>query len=349
MVVDAHPYVNKLFYSGTVQPLKTHIILGPASGTVVEMPIQYGEVVKQGQLLFVLSSSKFLADYKSALIDYLRAKSDFNNNQTQLNAATFLHKNELISDDDFKAKKTNYYGSQLALLQAKDALESLIQQLDIKGVNFYKLSMADVDKVTEVMHLHVNSENLRITAPLDGVLLSPSKTQEENKKIVKDNAVKQDEPLAIIGDMTGIRVSIRVNELIVNQLHAGQKVNVTGIAFPEDVLEGRVSRVDRQGETTNGGLATFAAEVVVPALTKNQQQRIHVGMSAKVEIDMIDESEIRVPILAVNEKNNIFYVKIYDDKQSKVREAVVKTGKTTTDSVVIVAGLKSGDKIVIPD
>jgi multidrug efflux pump subunit AcrA (membrane-fusion protein) len=64
---------------------------------------------------------------------------------------------------------------------------------------------------------------------------------------------------------------------------------------------------------------------------------------------MIDESEIRVPILAVNEKNNIFYVKIYDDKQSKVREAVVKTGKTTTDSVVIVAGLKSGDKIVIPD
>jgi HlyD family secretion protein len=349
VVVDSHAYVNNLFYSGIVQPLKTHIITSPASGTVIEMPIQYGETVKGGQLLFVLSSAKFIADYKSALIEYLRAKSDFNNNQTQMNAATFLHKNELISDDDFKAKKTNYYGSQLALVQAKDALENLTKQLDVKGVNFYELSMTEVDKVTQAMHLHSNSENLRIIAPIEGVLLSPSKTEEENKKIVKDNTVKQDEPLAIIGDMTGIRVAIKVNELVVNQLHPGQKVKVTGIAFPGEVLEGKVSRVDRQGETTSGGLATFAAEVVVPLLTKEQQQSIHVGMSAKVEIDITDESEIRVPILAINEKNETFYANVYDDKERKIHQVTVKTGKTTSDSVVILNGLKSGDKLVVPD
>lgn len=348
ITIESRPYANTLFYTGIIQPLQTRVVTSPVEGTVVEMPFQYGETITNNQLLFMISSTKFLSDYKAALMQYIKAKNDFNSGQTQRSEAVFLHKNLLISDDDFKMKESNYYAAQLALLQAKDTLENLLHQLDIKDINLYTLTIADIDKITQAMHLQVSSENLRVLAPTSGIVLSPAKSEDENKKILKGDVIKQGDVLAVIGDMSGLSVRIKVNELIVNQLKVGQKVIVTGIAFPDYVLNGEVKRVDRQGEPSSGGLPTFTVEVIVPKLTKDQQSAIHVGMSAKVEIDIEEKPEIMVPLLAVNEKNGVSYVRTYNAHEGKSQEHRVKTGKTTLDSVAILSGLKAGDTIVVP-
>ncbi|RDI46592.1 efflux RND transporter periplasmic adaptor subunit [Aquicella lusitana] len=348
VTIEARSFANTLYYSGTIQPLKTLVVPCPTDGVVVDMPFQYGEKVKPGQLLFLISSSKFLSDYKSALMQYIKAKSDFNNSQGMLSEAEFLHKNELISDDDYKMKKSTFYANRLALLQAKDALENLLKQLDIKDINLYKLTIADIDKITEAMHLRMSSENLRIFSPAEGTVLSPSKTEEENKKISKGDAVKQGDVLAVIGDMNGLSVHIKVNELTVNQLRIGQKVKVTGIAFPDEILKGEIKRVDKQGEATNGGLPTFSVEITVPTLTAAQQKMIHVGMSAKVEINIEEAPQIMIPFAALSEKNGATYIRRYDTKTGKTPWVEVKTGKATADTVAILSGLKAGDKIVIP-
>lgn len=339
---------NSLYYSGTIQPLRSIVVATPADGVIIDMPFQYGEKVKAGQLLFMISSAKFLSDYKAALMAYIKAKNEYNNAQTQLNEGKFLHKNLLISDDEFKTKKSNYYANRLALLQAKDALEALLSQSDIKNINFDALTIADVDKINQALHLQTSSENLRILAPASGVVLSPSKSDEDNKKINKGDAIKQNDALAVIGDMDGLTVRIKVNELTVNQLRVGQKVQVTGIAFPDQVLEGEIKQVDRQGESSGGGLPSFPVQVVVPKLSLEQQKSIHVGMSAKVEIKIDEESRIMVPIVAIDEKNGLSYVKVFDEKTRKTRNVAIKTGKTTMDSVAVLAGLQSGDKIVVP-
>ncbi len=347
--IESKSAASNLFYSGTVQPIKTVVVPSPADGAVVDMQFQYGEEVKSGQVLFMISSTKFLTDYKTALMQYIKAKSEFNTGQSQFSEAEFLHKNQLISDDDFKTKKSTFYGSQLALIQAKDALEILIKQLNLKGLDLYKLTIADIDKITQAMHLQMNSENLQIIAPQAGIVLGAIKNEDENnKKINKGDTVKQGDVLAILGDMNGLSVRIKVNELIVNQLKLGQKVIVTGMAFPDDVLDGEIRKIDKQAEVANGGLPTFAVEIVVPKLTPSQQKIIHVGMSANIEINIKDESHIMVPINALIEKSGESYLKIYD-KNSGIREVLVKTGKTTIDSVVILAGIKSGDKIVVPN
>lgn len=347
--VQSHALAQSLFYSGTVQPLKTIVIPSPAEGVVVDMSFQYGELIKSGQLLFLLSSSKFVTDYKAALMQYIKAKSEFNNSQTQLAEAQFLHKNQLISDDEYKTKKANFYGNQLALLQAKDVLDTLSKQLNINNIDLYKLTIADIDKITKAMHLQMNYDNLRIIAPTSGVLLSPNKSEEETKKITKGDIVKQGDVLAIIGDMSGISVQVKVNELTVNQLDVGQPVKVTGIAFPDDILEGKIERIDRQGEVSNGSLPTFAVKVIVPHLTPEQQKIIHVGMSAKVEIDIEEQAKMTIPLNALTEKDGVSYVKFYDEKKQLTREVAIKTGKTTLDSVTVLSGLKLGDKIIVPD
>lgn len=349
MTVAPEASTNALYFSGIIQPLKTRVITSPVDGAVSEISFQYGETVKANQLLFKISSAKFLSDYKAALLQYIKAKSDFNASQTQLKESEFLHKNELISDDDFKMKQSNFYASRLALVQAKDSLENLLQQLDIKNIDLYNLSIADIDKITQAMNLQMTTDNLRIVAPVEGVVLAATKGEDDSKKTIKGDSIKQGDVLAMIGDLSGITVRVKVNELTVNQLRVGQKIKLTGIAFPEEVLEGKVTRVDRQGELSGGGLPMFSVEVTVPKLTQKQQQVIHVGMSAKVEIDINENPQIRIPINALTEKNGEAFVKVINEKSGKPEMIAVKTGKTTLDSVAILSGLKEGQQLVVPN
>ncbi len=347
--VQPRSAASTLYYSGTIQPIRSLVIPSPVDGVVVDMPVQYGDAVDTGKLLFRLSSAKFFTDYKTALMQYVKAKSDFDTSKAQLSEGEFLHKNQLISDDDYKVKQASYYSNQLVLLQAKDALELLLTQMDIKGIDLYKLSISDVDKIDQAMHLEKKTENLRILSPAAGVILGPTKNDDDAKKVNKGDVVKQGDVLAVIGDMSGVSVKIKVNELTVNQLHLGQKVKVTGIAFPDYVLDGNISRVDRQAETGGSGIPSFAVEVSVPSLTKAEQEAIHVGMSAKVEINLNDDARIMVPITALIEKNGATYVQRFDKNNSSISDVLVRTGKSTPDAVAVLSGLNAGDKIVVPD
>lgn len=349
ITVNKDNLAETLFYSGIIAPLQSTVITSPADGVIVEMPVQYGEMVKRGQLLFTISSAKYLSDYKAALLAYVKAKSEFNNSQTQLTEANFLYKNQLISKDEFKLKQSNYYTAQLALIQAKDTIENLMQQLPDRNINLNNLNIANIEKVTEAMHLQMNSENLKITAVADGIVLASGKNDEETKKVNKGDVIKQGDVLAVIGDMQGISVKIKVNELTVNQLKVGQKVRITGIAFADFVLAGIVEKIDRQGESVSGGLPNFQAVVTVPTLSSLQQKIIHAGMSAKVEIDTQEEQLITIPIAAIIEKSGNSYVRLLDPKTKQPKLAEVKTGKTTARQVAILSGLNSGDKIVLPD
>ncbi|MHB1221145.1 MAG: efflux RND transporter periplasmic adaptor subunit [Gammaproteobacteria bacterium] len=347
ITIETKGFENTLFYSGTILPIKSMVIPSPVDGVVVEMPFQYGEEVKTGDLLFLLSSEKFLSDYKTALMAYIKAKNEFDNNKVQLTESEFLHKNELISDDEHKMKKSNFYSAQLGLLQAKDVLEVLIRQLNIKNINLYNLSISDIEKITKAIHLQAGTDsNIRVISPVSGIVLAANKSEEETKKITKGDIVKQGDVLAMIGDLNGLSIQIKVNELTINQLKVGQKVKVTGIAFPDEVLNGMISRVDRQGEASNGGIPNFTVQIVVPTLTVLQRNTIHVGMTAKIEIAVNEKPNIMIPIAAIFEENGLSCVNVMDGR-GKIKKTMIKTGKTTLDSAVVLSGLQLGDKIVV--
>lgn len=350
ITVESRALSSSLFYSGIIQPYKTHVITSPADGAIIDILFQYGETVKKSDLLFKISSAKFLTDYKTALMAYIKAKSELNNAQSTLNEYKFLHDNKLVSDDEFKNKESSYYAARLALLQSQDTLENLLQQLGSKKINPYDLSISDIDKINQALHLQeISSESLRIYAPVSGVILSPSKSEEENKKIAKGDVIKQGDVLAVIGDMSSLSVRIKVNELTVPQLKPGQKVKVSGLAFPEYTLNGEITRIDRQGETVGGGVPSFRVEILVAKLTPAQQNAIHIGMSAKVRINLESEPQLQVPIRAVFEKNGVSYVHLYNQQSKKIQEVKVQTGKTTADTVIITSGIHAGDQLLVQE
>src|SRR5579862_7335536 len=101
LTVTRNPLITHLLYAGTVQPLKVVVVTTPVEGVVEDMLFHYGDMVKAQQPLFVITSSKFQSDYKNTLMQYVKSKTDFTNNESQFKEAEFLHKNQLISDDDY--------------------------------------------------------------------------------------------------------------------------------------------------------------------------------------------------------------------------------------------------------
>ena len=350
VTVVSQPLTTTLYYSGIVQPFKSVVVTSPAEGVIQESLFHYGDVVKKNQLLFTLSSEKFQTDYKNALMQYLKAKNEFDTSHSQLKQSEFLHKNELISDDDFKTKKTSFYNAQLSMVQSKDTLTTMLKQLDVKGLKLDDLSIDNIEKINQAMHTQGDLQQLRVISPVAGVILLPSKgdgLDGDTKKVNKGDTIKQGDVLGVIGDITGLTIRVSVNEFNINQLKVGQKVKVTGAAFSDFTLQGEISGIDRQAQSSQGGMPIFPVEVVVPTLTAEQQAVIHAGMSAKVEINIEGPAQITVPINAVFEKNGKSVVNVQDPKSKKIREVAVKTGQTTADAVVIQSNLNDGDKIVV--
>jgi multidrug efflux pump subunit AcrA (membrane-fusion protein) len=348
ITVTREPLTAHLLYAGIVQPLKAMVVTTPAEGVVEDITFHYGDVVKAQQPLFMIVSDKFQTEYKNALMQYIKAKTDFINTESQFKESEFLHKNQLISDDDYKGKKTNYFTAKLSLIQAKDALATMMKQLDIKGFNFEELTVADIDKISVQLHQQEGSQKIHIVAPAAGVVLLATKEESDlSVKISKGSQVKQGDMLAMIGDVSGLNIHINVNEFNINQLKIGQKVKVSGTAFSQFSLEGYISGIDRQAQLTQGNVPVFAVEIVVPTLTPAQQSVIHIGMSAKVQIDIESPPVVSIPLSAIYTKNNVPYVKMQDQHSHKVVEVPVQTGQTTEDRVVIESPLKAGDTIFV--
>lgn len=348
LTVEAKLLSSPLFYSGIIQPLQTVVVSSPTEGNIQEMLFHYGDFVQKGKLLFTLSSEKFRSDYKTAFMQYIKAKSEFDTSQGQLFQSQFLLKNGLISKDELNAKERSFYTAKLALFQAKDALNFLMKQEPKQVLKIDQFNIEDIDELAKVLQAQGDSQILHITSPAEGIVLLPNKSDNEGevKKIDKGDQIKKEQTLALIGDTSGFMVRVNVSEFTINQLHIGQKVKITGAAFPEFTLQGKISSIERQAQSNSNNMPVFPIEIVVSSLTQKERETIHIGMSAKVEIDVESDAKMTVPISAVFEKNGNTFVKVRDVKTKKVKEVLVKTGQTTLDSVIIDAGLKAGDTIV---
>jgi len=346
--ISKHALERKVFYAGTIQPLKTTVVTSPVEGVIEEMRFHYGDEIKAKEPLFTIYSDKFLNDYKTALMQYIKAKTELNNTRMQLSEGKFLHKNQLISDDEFKAKETSFYTAQLTLIQAEDQLNAMLKQMDIKGFDFHTLKIENIDKINQALHGDAHFQKIQIFSPIAGVALIPIKneTQETTtKKVSKGDGVKLGDLLLMIGDVSGYMIHIHVNEFNVNELKIGQKVKVTGNAFSEYPLEGEIASIDHQGQIGPGGVPLFPVEIIIPHVTEKERQVIHVGMSAKVEISIVGDAVITVPIAAIFEKKGLSYVTI--KKGNRPIDIPVKTGPTTADAVQIDSSLEVGDQVFI--
>lgn len=343
--------VQKLFFSGTLDPIQTLPVVSPVAGNIISMHFTYGQRIQDNQLLFVISSSALAANYRKGINDYLQKKQTYTTNQQNFAGMQSLYDAGAVAKNDFLTNKTQLETSKLDFLQAQYELERVLRTANVDPEKIEILSIADTDKINKLLQRRFR--HLEIVSSGAGIALFPAKKSggdASSGKLTVGASIKQDELLLSIGDLSGLSATFNVSEVDVYRVHSGMKVTVTGSAFPGKILHGVVSSVSAQATQNgaSGGISMYAVSVKIPNVDSKTMERIRVGMTAKFEIDLSDKPRIMLPLQAVHEKNNMSYVTILDTS-GKEKEVPVITGRTTITDVVIERGIQAGDKVISHD
>ncbi len=344
---------STLYFDGIIAPIQINVVASPIDGTVEKMYFSYGEQVNKGKLLLKLKSATLGKNYQQAISTYLTAKEKFNTSKSNIVGAKDLYDSGITSKQTYEAAQSDLNDSYLSFLQAQLALIELLRNAGITQHDLYLLQINDTNAVRKTLQTPLKAIN--IYASMNGIALKPIKSADSsssdnsNQPIHVGSVLKEGQVIASIGEMSGIKISINVDEIRINQLKVGDSATVTSAAFPGINLSGEIVAVSSQANsnTDSGGLPTFPVVVAVKNITTQEQQVIHVGMSAKVQINSISPAEIVIPIQAVKSKQNITYVNLINPVSGKTVQQLVQVGQTTVDGVTIINGLKPGDKIVI--
>ncbi len=166
------------------------------------------------------------------------------------------------------------------------------------------------------------------------------------EQIREGATVRERQSIITIPDMTKMGVNVRIHESYIKKIKKGQKVKITLDAFPDQVLEGEVTKVgvlpDSQNMWMNPDMKVYLTTISIP----KSYEWLKPGMSAKVEI-MVDRLSdvIYAPIQAVTpgEGKQLCYV-INGGKQEK-RE--VQVGQFNDSFIEIKSGLHEGDLVLL--
>lgn len=346
--VHAEAVHKTLHFTGTIQPIQEYTLISPIDAVVQTIYYHYGQHVKKSQAVFTLNSSELQKQYNETLTEYLKAKDSYSIARAKFIGTEDLWKEGLISKNNYLSEKSSLNTSRITLMQTTRRLSEMLEKM---GEGTYKdlsrLNFSEFDKIR--LALTGKHNLIQLKSPSNGLVLYPPKASEDKSIRVSVGAsTKAGQVLAMIGDLSGIRIEIDIPEVDIEKIKPGMPAIIRGMAFSKQVLHGTLLEVNSQASNTNGtALPSFTAVVEVKDLTPEQQNFIKVGMSASVELAIDSANKLLVPIAAIQQKGGQNVVSLLTS-QGKTTEQPVITGTAYADKAEIDTGLKEGDIVMYP-
>ncbi len=180
-----------------------------------------------------------------------------------------------------------------------------------------------------------NVEKAQMIAPFDGKVA--------NIGFDVGSRVSPNGPGLTLVDMSHFYADVQVNEVEIGQVKVGQPVFLSVDAYPNQVLNGKVTFISPVGKSTQG-VVTYRVRVeieptdlpLLPDMTITA--RINVGRGAK---------SLLVPLLALHSDARGNYVEVLQPDGTP-RKVYVQVGQQSNAMVEVKGNLHSGDKVVLP-
>lgn len=271
---------------------------------IIEMPIEEGDTVHQGDLLCKLDDKNLLADVESgkARIAQLRAgvtqaEADLEKSQRDFDRQVLLSEANATSDLEVR----NY---QTMRKKARAILDMREQEL--------------IQAQAMLKRIHEDLKKTIITSPIDGVISRLNAKQGE--VVITGTMNNPGTVIMTISDLSKMQVRCRVDEVDIPLVQAGQRARIYLQSDPDSPVPARVIRVASKGTKQQGrDLVTF--ETLLEVLSDDP--RIKPAMTANVEIEVARrENVITVPVEAVVHRMRKdlpdSIIKELDEKQNKV-------------------------------
>ena len=156
--------------------------------------------------------------------------------------------------------------------------------------------------------------------------------------------------LAVIYDMSYLKLEMAVDELDIGKVAVGQTVEITADALEGQTFSGVVDKVSING-TTAGGATSYPVTIIIE---NYGELKPGMNVSATIHGDMVPNA-LCIPVDAVNRGNTVLVpgpgamnadnTAVIDASKLESRE--VTLGKNDGDSIEVTSGLEEGDIVLI--
>lgn len=158
--------------------------------------------------------------------------------------------------------------------------------------------------------------------------------------------------LAVIYDMSYLKLELAVDELDIGKVAVGQSVSLTADALEGQTFTGVVDKVSING-TTSGGATSYPVTIVIE---NYGELKPGMNVSATIQGDQIPNA-LCIPVDAVNRGNTVTVpgpgamnadgTAVVDISKLETKE--VTLGKSDGDYIEVTGGLEEGDTVLIPN
>ncbi|HNU51572.1 MAG TPA: efflux RND transporter periplasmic adaptor subunit [Verrucomicrobiota bacterium] len=303
--------------AGEIVPAEQVSVRPEINGRIELLPVDVGDQVKKGALLFKLDDKELRQQYESAVTSVERAKLELAKAERDYQRARQLLDGNLISQELYDDTKTAYELS-------KNSLERAQREQALTDERLTK---------TEVR------------APFDCTVLT--RPISAGQAVSGSGGFNSGTEVLSIADLNAMVINAHVNQADVPRLRVGQEVEVAVEAVSGLRVTGIVERISPQASIKNN-IKGFAARV----LLKNVDQRVRPGMTTNVKIPVASaENVLAVPLAAVftekNEETGLMERYVFVQKGGGFERRPVQVGVADFFYAEVQQGLSPGDLVAI--
>jgi len=369
---------EKVSASGMVQPVIEVNLSPEVSGELIELNVEEGDAVSEGDILAKVRPDNFVAAVEQSRASLNQQKANLASSKASLarSKATFtraeqdyerqkkLYEEKVISEADWQLAQQNYEVAKNDLTSAKESVEA--------AKYIVKSSEASLSQQQE------NLRRTTVTAPMSGTV---SKLNVEQGETVLGTQQFQGTEIMRIADLNKMEVRVDVNENDIIRVTLGDTaiIDVDSYSHLEKEFKGIVTAIANTANDKVSADAVTEFEVRIRILNSSYADLVEEGnkypfrpgMTASVDIITNSKSNVlSVPLSAVTtrdpnkkkfgrdgdedaeeaetktpvnqETKEVVFV--FEEGAAKMKE--VETGISDYENIEITSGLEDGDRVV---
>ncbi len=317
-----------------------------------------GKQVKAGEQLIGFDAQKIRDDLQRFQNELDQANKELEKTRTQIDLEGQELKSKLAAAENnyekFKLKQTRdlrvealnkVEEDRLAFEQARREVEAMKERIEWHKKSSEATYQIIVSKKAraenKVNEIKKGMENFQAKADRDGVVIY--KTKWNGEKFRVGESVWMGQSLLEIPDLNTIIAEAYVPEVDIGKIKPGQPAEVTIDAFPDKVYSGSIKSVGKLVHPKAWDIPNKILDIQI-ALDQLDISIMRPAMSVKAKIKTSSiENCLAIPLKAVRTTAEGSMIKVKTDQGW--REQMVKLGESNGTEVVIIDGLKAGDRI----
>ena len=272
LAVEKRDIVVSAQASGAIQPDTTVEVKTRASGEVLQILAETGQLVKRGTLIIRIDprQAKNAVDQSKAQLTLAQAQLD--NARTQLDRSKTLRDAQTITQQEYETAQLNYASASTAVVRAR---------IDVEN---NQIALEDTD----------------VRAPITGVIIQKGVERGQVVASATFNA-GGGTVLMKMADLNLVQVRTLVDETDIGKVKAGQATTVTVDAYPNRPFQGEVLKIEPLAEVQQN-------VTMFPVLVRidNREGLLRPGMNSEVEIHVgRRDSVLAVPNSALRTQKDV--------------------------------------------